>query len=604
MVAAMSRSRRHTRAIRGWGTVFLLCAVVSASITVSVNTARAAGGAFQQSQRINSLTMQFGTDTFATANAFGSAFSSTAQTQIQNGITSAINTGETSVLFEMLGLTDLSGTSDPALEVGVLSSVPVIDAANPASYDGHSDLDWWYTPNASDIEPDGTPTVQLGASIAAKVLTASGGPMRLSPGGAFGPAPLRMSSVHLEAHVDASSAPLESTNYFAPGHVPSEQIPADLVSFASMSAGKLRGDISSKSLSQIPIPAAFVSGGSFNCSVVYTAANTFLDLLVSGCIVFGSITVVKRTQPDKVDPAAAPAGAGGPYTLVADASHSVTSCKDHNNSVVTLDECLDAAAYSSYFTFTTDRVIVPPPPSVDLTETAVSDPPASKTINTRFSVSDTALSDGSTGTTVTTATRFYLSLDATKDATDKLMGGTRSVSPLAPAGTSSGSTKVKIPTVPTADYFVLACADDTDVVVEGDEANNCVASATTIHVTVPDLVVTALDNPPAAAGAGSSFAVGATTGNIGNGSSRASTTRFYLSLDKRKNAGDILLTGADPVGVLEPGASEFASTTLTIPIGTAAGTYNLLACADDLKAVKESNEKNNCTKSSAKVVVS
>jgi hypothetical protein len=447
--------------------------------------------------------------------------------------------------------------------------------------------------------------VQLAGSIAAKVLTASGGPMQLRPGGAFGSAPLRMSSVHLEAHVDASSAPLESTNFFAPGHVPSEQIPADLVSFASMSAGKVRGNISVRSLSQIPIPASFLSGGATSCSVPYTAGNSFLDLLVSGCVAFGGLVpLVRATQPDTSDPAAPPAGAGGPYRLSADPStHSVNACKDHNNATVSLDECLDAAAYSSYFTFTTDRVIVPPPPSADLTETTISDPPASKTINTRFSVSDTALSDGSTGTTVSSAIRFYLSLDATKDGADKLMGGTRSVSALAPSAASTGSTKVKIPTVATGDYFVLACADDTDVVVEGDEANNCIASATTIHVTVPDLVVTALDNPPAAAVAGSSFTENATTGNLGNGSSRASTTRFYVSLDKRKNAGDVLLTGTDPVGALAPAASEAAGTNLTIPSGTAAGRYYLLACADDLKAVKESNEKNNCTASIAKVAV-
>jgi hypothetical protein len=86
---------------------------------MSAHTARAAGGAFQQSQRINSLTMQFGTDTFAPTNAFGGAFTSTAQGQIQTGITAGVNDGSTTVLFEMLGLTDLSGTSEPSIEVGV-----------------------------------------------------------------------------------------------------------------------------------------------------------------------------------------------------------------------------------------------------------------------------------------------------------------------------------------------------------------------------------------------------------------------------------------------------------------------------------------------------
>jgi hypothetical protein len=42
---------------------------------------------------------------------------------------------------------------------------------------------------------------------------------------------------------------------------------------------------------------------------------------------------------------------------------------------------------------------------------------------------------------------------------------------------------------------------------------------------------------------------------------------------------------------------------LTVPAGTAVGTYFLLACADDPPVVLESNETNNCAASAETVVV-
>jgi hypothetical protein len=67
--------------------------------------------------------------------------------------------------------------------------------------------------------------------------------------------------------------------------------------------------------------------------------------------------VISKTQPDQEDPAAPPAGAGPPYTLVASAAHVVTSCHDKNAAVAPLATCLNDAAYSSYFTFGAGRVI-------------------------------------------------------------------------------------------------------------------------------------------------------------------------------------------------------------------------------------------------------
>lgn len=92
-------------------------------------------------------------------------------------------------------------------------------------------------------------------------------------------------------------------------------------------------------------------------------------------------------------------------------------------------------------------------------------------------------------------------------------------------------------------YFLLACADDGKVVPETDETNNCRASMSQVNVTQPDLVVTAMTNPPAVMAPGGTFPVTDTTQNQGLVPAAASTTRFYLSTDTVFNPGDFLLTG-------------------------------------------------------------
>jgi outer membrane receptor protein involved in Fe transport len=78
----------------------------------------------------------------------------------------------------------------------------------------------------------------------------------------------------------------------------------------------------------------------------------------SACLIF-NVTAINKTQPDQVDPAAPAAGAGAPYTFSVNATTKrVDTCRDKNGAVVTLTTCLAAAAYSSYFRFATDRVII------------------------------------------------------------------------------------------------------------------------------------------------------------------------------------------------------------------------------------------------------
>ena len=116
------------------------------------------------------------------------------------------------------------------------------------------------------------------------------------------------------------------------------------------------GNISAASLAGTPLPSSVLS----NCSG-FDSTNHLLDLFAAGCkktVLFIPITVVKVTQPDTIDPAAP--GTGTSYRLKADSGHHVTSCVDQTGAAVDLTECLGRAAYSSYYTFTTERVIVKP----------------------------------------------------------------------------------------------------------------------------------------------------------------------------------------------------------------------------------------------------
>jgi hypothetical protein len=239
--------------------------------------------------------------------------------------------------------------------------------------------------------------------------------------------------------------------------------------------------------------------------------------------------------------------------------------------------------------------------SPDLIETALTDPPGSAKVGDGFEVTDTVRNDG--GAAGPSTTRYYLSRDAKKSSGDKRLTPGRDVPGLAPGAQSTGTVMAIIPPgTAAADYLLLACADDTRAVMESREDNNCRASETSVHVTGPDLVVTAVTNPPAMAVVGDSFSVTETVRNQGTETAGASTTRYYLSRDTKRGS-DVRLDGTRPVGSLLPGASSTGTANVTISATTAPGTYFLLACADDRKRVPETNEKNNCRASGTLVGV-
>lgn len=314
---------------------------------------------FEQDHRANSVKMQMGsgaTDTFCTVNALGKAISSAASGQVQKPIDDGVAAGTMNVMFNFGGLDDLSGVSDSAIVLGGLNGTL---SPGGTGYTGTNDLDWWYVADALSIDASRKPTATLAGSITARTLNAGPGNMTLNVVLSGAAVPLALSSTRIRATTTTANVPKTSTGA-PPGHLAAEHLDPALTSFPTMSNGELCGNVSAYSLSKIPAPSAVLAGGSTACKEGYTAANSLLDVIVGGCnvTIFITVTAISKTQPDQSDPTAPVAGAGPKYTLVPGAGKAVTSCTDKTGATVPLDTCLKSAAYSAFFKFTTDRVII------------------------------------------------------------------------------------------------------------------------------------------------------------------------------------------------------------------------------------------------------
>jgi subtilase family serine protease len=215
-----------------------------------------------------------------------------------------------------------------------------------------------------------------------------------------------------------------------------------------------------------------------------------------------------------------------------------------------------------------------------------------------ITVTDTVKNQG-VGDAGASTTGFYFSTSAVFN-TSATRIGSRSV-PALPAGTSnSGSTQVTLPSgLATGTYFVFANADDTNAVVESFETNNA-STAQAVRVG-PDLIVSAFA-PPLTMVTGVSVNMNSTVQNQGGGAAPQTTVRFYLSVNLTVDSSDVLV-GSRTAGPLAPGQSDTGVAAILIPSGTAAGSYWLIAVADDGNVVPETNESNNTRAGLVRVTV-
>ena len=187
---------------------------------------------------------------------------------------------------------------------------------------------------------------------------------------------------------------------------------------------------------------------------------------------------------------------------------------------------------------------------------------------------------------------YYLSTNATLDANDVLLttvAGTQLA-----AGTSAYRTATA--TIPTGTtpgyYYVLFVADPANAVTETNENNN--VASTAIQVTVPsiDLQISQVYMNSTSVAPGTAVGVAAYVYNAGNTASPSSNVGYYLSTNSTLDANDVLLTTTTG-GQLGANQSSTSSGSVTVPTGTTAGNYYLLAVADPTNVVAETNENNN-----------
>ncbi len=189
--------------------------------------------------------------------------------------------------------------------------------------------------------------------------------------------------------------------------------------------------------------------------------------------------------------------------------------------------------------------------------------PAVAGAGTTIAVSVTTRNQGN-GHADPSVTRFYLSDNSALDPADVLLSGVQLV-PALPAGASSlASVSIEIPDeAATGRLYVIAKADDLDVLFETSETNNTRSRSVQVG---PDLDVSSFTVPSDAA-AGAAISVTDTVTNVGGSASPGSSTTFYLSTNSSLSAEDVLL-GSRVVPALAAGAANAGSKDLTIPSTT------------------------------------
>lgn len=303
---------------------------------------------FEQTHRVNDFAINFMTTMYCSQNVMGSAMTgSVARNEITKAIDTGVTDGSISIIFHMLGLDDLSGMADASLSAGIIGGTP--QTSTTATYNGNSDLDWWYTTDPTTIDAMRMPTATIPAAIANGVLDAGPGDFEITVNFAGVPVTMDTLAARFRGTTGMVAAPLASTGQ-PPGHLASEHLDPALTSFGTMSSGELCGNTTAKSLADVLVPSVLVGCGFGKCTQCYTTAHTLLDLVTSGCDVFLAGQQVAAIQPD------AARTPGDVYRFIPNSMRVVDSCT-RNGQPATLSECHANAAYTTAYTFTSNRVI-------------------------------------------------------------------------------------------------------------------------------------------------------------------------------------------------------------------------------------------------------
>jgi subtilase family serine protease len=237
--------------------------------------------------------------------------------------------------------------------------------------------------------------------------------------------------------------------------------------------------------------------------------------------------------------------------------------------------------------------------SADLMITTGSPTPTPSTVAPGVAVTLSAwtVKNQGTATSANFSNGFYLSTDAVITTADTYLDGNSNTglaagdsfawiapSPVVPLATAPGS------------YYVGILVDRTNVVAESNESNNYVSTAITVEIPGPDLTITTgspTPTPSTVAPGGTVILSAWTVTNQGTVASGGFSNGFYLSTDAVITSADTYLDGNSNSTLVGGASFAWGGPTLTIPGGTAPGTYYVGVLVDPTDAVTEFSESNN-----------
>lgn len=313
---------------------------------------------FEQIHRATSIAIDFSTTGVPCGrNVLGGAMGALAQGIVQAPLSEHIARGKTNLLFSFEGISDLTGENQTTgLSLGAFAGLPPAYASGADGTAG-KDVDGWYVVNPATIVTDAhghyQPASMVPAMFQGGMLSARGDVDLVVAFTSDAPSRVHLSRAQLSAATGPTSLPAAAGSTMAsPGHLASEHLDPALTSFATTSGGWLCGNVDAASLAKMPLTDTMRQA----CGAPPEAS--LLDVVVGGCL--PRLGGVSPTLPDSSDPAKPMWGAGPPYRLT-ESGKRVTACKDAagatTSSPAELATCLASAAYSAYFSFTSDRAI-------------------------------------------------------------------------------------------------------------------------------------------------------------------------------------------------------------------------------------------------------
>ena len=190
---------------------------------------------------------------------------------------------------------------------------------------------------------------------------------------------------------------------------------------------------------------------------------------------------------------------------------------------------------------------------------------------------------------------YYLSRDYHLSDDDRWMGqfATREIGR---GASDTISVSLKFPmTIDPGPYYIIVKADDTNLVIETDKANNISSAALTVipHV-LPDLRVEILSVDPSRQSGGGRVNIRFRAINDGAGLAPAFRIRFYFSEDRIITSDDRAAGEFQYPGSFGPRVTGTElSRSITIPASATPGDRYVGAIVDPDNAIPETNERNN-----------